>query len=171
MESAGTWPRGRHCATSLRPDNLPVAFQKEIEQISGDVLAVNQGTLYPVLLKLEQEGAIASEWADPDRQSTHVFTHTASHIGRALARMKVHQGKRVLFDPLKEICGSSRIQILEYWTKSLGSVARSTESIGVERICSCDRTHSHQAFFIGVLSNGGEGGIRTPGKAFGPTTV
>jgi transcriptional regulator len=33
-----------------------------IEQISGDVLAVNQGTLYPVLLKLEQEGAIASEW-------------------------------------------------------------------------------------------------------------
>ena len=30
--------------------------------MSGDVLAVNQGTLYPVLLKLEQEGAIASEW-------------------------------------------------------------------------------------------------------------
>jgi len=26
------------------------------------LLAVNQGTLYPVLLKLEQEGAIASEW-------------------------------------------------------------------------------------------------------------
>jgi DNA-binding PadR family transcriptional regulator len=26
------------------------------------MLAVNQGTLYPVLLKLEQEGAIASEW-------------------------------------------------------------------------------------------------------------
>jgi PadR family transcriptional regulator, regulatory protein PadR len=35
---------------------------RRIEQISGDVLAVNQGTLYPVLLKLEQEGAIASEW-------------------------------------------------------------------------------------------------------------
>src|SRR5438045_4249817 len=33
-----------------------------IEQISGDLLAVNQGTLYPVLLKLEQEDAIASEW-------------------------------------------------------------------------------------------------------------
>ncbi len=28
----------------------------------GILLAVNQGTLYPVLLKLEQEGAIASEW-------------------------------------------------------------------------------------------------------------
>jgi PadR family transcriptional regulator PadR len=35
---------------------------RRIEQISGDVLAVNQGTFYPVLLKLEQEGAIASEW-------------------------------------------------------------------------------------------------------------
>jgi len=33
-----------------------------IEQISGDLLTVNQGTLYPVLLKLEQEGSIASEW-------------------------------------------------------------------------------------------------------------
>jgi PadR family transcriptional regulator, regulatory protein PadR len=35
---------------------------RRIEQISGDLLAVNQGTLYPVLLKLEQEDAIASEW-------------------------------------------------------------------------------------------------------------
>ena len=35
---------------------------RRIEQISGDLLAVNQGTLYPVLLKLEQEGAIESEW-------------------------------------------------------------------------------------------------------------
>ena len=33
---------------------------RRIEQISGDLLAVNQGTLYPVLLRLEQEGAIAS---------------------------------------------------------------------------------------------------------------
>ncbi len=35
---------------------------RRIEQISGDLLSVNQGTIYPVLLKLEQEGAIASEW-------------------------------------------------------------------------------------------------------------
>ena len=35
---------------------------RRIEQISGDQLAVNQGTLYPVLLRLEQEGAITSEW-------------------------------------------------------------------------------------------------------------
>ncbi|SPE35757.1 Transcriptional regulator, PadR family [Candidatus Sulfopaludibacter sp. SbA3] len=35
---------------------------RRIEQISGELLSVNQGTLYPVLLKLEQEGSIASEW-------------------------------------------------------------------------------------------------------------
>jgi transcriptional regulator len=35
---------------------------RRIEQTSGNRLALNYGTLYPALLKLEQEGAIASEW-------------------------------------------------------------------------------------------------------------
>lgn len=35
---------------------------RRIEQISGDLLAVNYGTLYPALLKLEQEGYVSSEW-------------------------------------------------------------------------------------------------------------
>src|ERR1700756_2314005 len=39
---------------------------RRIEQISGDQLALNQGTLYPLLLRLEQEGAIASEWGPSD---------------------------------------------------------------------------------------------------------
>jgi PadR family transcriptional regulator PadR len=39
---------------------------RRIEQISGDLLAVNQGTLYPLLLKLEHEGSIASEWGASD---------------------------------------------------------------------------------------------------------
>jgi PadR family transcriptional regulator PadR len=38
------------------------AIARRIEQISGDLLTVNQGTLYPVLLKLEQEGAVTSDW-------------------------------------------------------------------------------------------------------------
>src|SRR5438105_12877655 len=38
------------------------AIARRIEQISGDLLTLNQGTLYPVLLKLEQEGSIASDW-------------------------------------------------------------------------------------------------------------
>lgn len=36
---------------------------RRIEQISGDELEVNYGTLYPALVKLEQEGYIASDWA------------------------------------------------------------------------------------------------------------
>lgn len=35
---------------------------RRIEQTSGDQLQVNYGTLYPALLKLEQEGYITSEW-------------------------------------------------------------------------------------------------------------
>ena len=35
---------------------------RRIEQISGNLLSVNQGTLYPLLLRLEQEGTIASDW-------------------------------------------------------------------------------------------------------------
>ena len=35
---------------------------RRIEQISGDRLSVNYGTLYPALLRLEQEGYVASEW-------------------------------------------------------------------------------------------------------------
>jgi len=35
---------------------------RRIEQTSKDLLSVNYGTLYPALLKLEQEGYISSEW-------------------------------------------------------------------------------------------------------------
>lgn len=39
---------------------------RRIEQTSGDLLSVNYGTLYPALLKLEQEGYIDSEWGISD---------------------------------------------------------------------------------------------------------
>ena len=39
---------------------------RRIEQISGDRLSVNYGTLYPALLKLEQEGSISSKWGVSD---------------------------------------------------------------------------------------------------------
>ena len=35
---------------------------RRIEQTSGDLLSLNYGTVYPALLKLEQEGCIESEW-------------------------------------------------------------------------------------------------------------
>jgi transcriptional regulator len=39
---------------------------RRIEQTSGDRFILNPGTLYPTLLKLEQEGFIASEWGTSD---------------------------------------------------------------------------------------------------------
>ena len=39
---------------------------RRIEQTSGNLLSVNYGTIYPALLKLEQEGYIASEWSVSD---------------------------------------------------------------------------------------------------------
>ncbi len=35
---------------------------RRIEQVSGDLLALNQGTLYPALLRLEQQAWISSDW-------------------------------------------------------------------------------------------------------------
>jgi PadR family transcriptional regulator len=52
---------------------------RRIEQISGDLLAVNQGTLYPLLLKLEQEGAIESEWgASENNRKARFYNLTRS---------------------------------------------------------------------------------------------
>ena len=39
---------------------------RRIEQTSGDMLTIHYGTLYPCLLKLEQEGSIASDWGVSD---------------------------------------------------------------------------------------------------------
>jgi PadR family transcriptional regulator PadR len=46
---------------------------RRIEQTSGDLLAVNYGTLYPALLKLEQEGFVASEWGVSDNNRKAKF--------------------------------------------------------------------------------------------------
>jgi PadR family transcriptional regulator PadR len=52
---------------------------RRIEQISGDLLAVNQGTLYPLLLKLENEGSIASEWgASENNRRARFYRLTAT---------------------------------------------------------------------------------------------
>lgn len=46
---------------------------RRIEQISGDLLVLNYGTLYPALLKLEQEGSITSEWGVSDNNRRAKF--------------------------------------------------------------------------------------------------
>ena len=46
---------------------------RRIEQISQDRLSINPGTLYPILLKLEQEGAIASSWGTSEHNRKAKF--------------------------------------------------------------------------------------------------
>ena len=54
---------------------------RRIEQISGDLLTLNQGTLYPVLLKLEREGSIASEWGSSEHNRRARF-YRLTRVGR-----------------------------------------------------------------------------------------
>ena len=63
---------------------------RRIEQISGDMLAVNQGTLYPVLLRLEQEGVIASEWGVSDNNRRARF-YRLTAAGRRQARVEAQE--------------------------------------------------------------------------------
>src|SRR6185369_288906 len=56
-----------------------------IEQISGDLLSVNQGTLYPVLLRLEQEGAIAPYWG-PSESHRRARFYRLTRTGRTLLK-------------------------------------------------------------------------------------
>jgi transcriptional regulator len=63
---------------------------RRIEQISGDLLAVNQGTLYPVLLKLEHEGTIASEWGTSDNNRRARF-YRLTAAGRRRLRAEAQE--------------------------------------------------------------------------------
>ena len=54
---------------------------RRVEQVSGDALAVNHGTLYPVLLKLEQEGCIGARWGVSDNNRKAKF-YSITRAGR-----------------------------------------------------------------------------------------
>jgi transcriptional regulator len=56
---------------------------RRIEQTSGNLLSLNYGTLYPALLKLEQEGAIASEWGMSENNRKAKF-YKLTRAGRKL---------------------------------------------------------------------------------------
>jgi PadR family transcriptional regulator, regulatory protein PadR len=58
---------------------------RRIEQISENLLAVNQGTLYPVLIKLEQEGSISGSWGVSDNNRKAKF-YTLTKAGRKQLR-------------------------------------------------------------------------------------
>lgn len=54
---------------------------RRIEQMSGDLLALNQGTLYPALLRMEQSGWISSEWGVSENNRRAKF-YTITRAGK-----------------------------------------------------------------------------------------
>lgn len=59
---------------------------RRIEQTSGDQLSLNYGTLYPSLLKLEQEGWIVSEWGVSENNRKAKFYKLTRAGRRQLAK-------------------------------------------------------------------------------------
>lgn len=59
---------------------------RRIEQTSGDAFSINYGTLYPALLKLEQEGYVSSEWGVSDNNRKAKYYKLTRAGRRQLAR-------------------------------------------------------------------------------------
>ncbi|HVU15972.1 MAG TPA: PadR family transcriptional regulator [Candidatus Didemnitutus sp.] len=67
---------------------------RRIEQVSADVLALNQGTLYPALLRLEQQGLIDSEWGTSTNNRRARF-YSLTRRGRARLTEEIERWQRV----------------------------------------------------------------------------
>ena len=63
---------------------------RRIEQTSDDALSINEGTLYPLLLRLEQEGAITSEWGVSENNRRARF-YRITRAGQKLLQAEVSQ--------------------------------------------------------------------------------
>jgi PadR family transcriptional regulator PadR len=66
---------------------------RRIEQISGDQLVLNQGTLYPALLKLEQMGWISSRWGESE-SGRRVRIYALTRAGRGHLHKEEAQWQR-----------------------------------------------------------------------------
>lgn len=58
---------------------------RRIEQVSAGALALNQGTIYPALLRLEQKGWISSEWGTSENNRRARFYRLTAAGRRQLA--------------------------------------------------------------------------------------
>jgi PadR family transcriptional regulator PadR len=62
------------------------AISQRIQQVSGDVLVVNQGSLYPALHRLERDGWIESDWGASENNRRAKFYHLTRDGARKLAQ-------------------------------------------------------------------------------------
>ena len=67
---------------------------RRIEQISGDALALNQGTLYPALLRLQQMGWITSKWGASDNNRRARF-YAITRPGRKQLAAETENWERI----------------------------------------------------------------------------
>jgi len=67
---------------------------RRIEQVSGDAVVLNQGTIYPALLRLEQRGWIKSAWGTSESNRRAKF-YTLSHIGRRQIEEETENWERI----------------------------------------------------------------------------
>jgi PadR family transcriptional regulator, regulatory protein PadR len=80
---------------------------RRIEQTSGGLLSINYGTLYPALLKLEQEGFVSSEWGASDNNRKAKF-YKLTRAGRRQLAKETREWERTaailarFFDPAGE---------------------------------------------------------------------
>jgi len=70
------------------------AIAQRIRQISGDVLQVGQGALYPSLHKLEQNGWISSKW-DMSENNRRAKYYTLTRAGRKILQQEAAQWERL----------------------------------------------------------------------------
>jgi PadR family transcriptional regulator PadR len=70
------------------------AIAQRIRQVSGDVLQVGQGALYPALHKLEQQGWITAEWAVSENKRRATY-YTLTREGRKALAHETAQWERL----------------------------------------------------------------------------
>lgn len=67
---------------------------RRIEQISGELLQLNQGTLYPALLRMEQEGWVTSRWGASEKNRKAKF-YSISRAGRKRLAKEAEDWRRM----------------------------------------------------------------------------
>lgn len=67
---------------------------RRIEQVSGNTLALNQGTIYPALLRLEQRRWIRSEWGTSDTNRRAKF-YSLRRLGRKQLETETRNWERI----------------------------------------------------------------------------
>ncbi|HYU79476.1 MAG TPA: PadR family transcriptional regulator [Vicinamibacterales bacterium] len=70
------------------------AISKRIQLLSGDVLSVGQGSLYPALYRLEQQGWIVAEWKDSELGRSAKF-YTLTRAGRKQLERELRSWERL----------------------------------------------------------------------------